>query len=71
MRKDIEWKGENRHGIKKPVLLTHEEELNLELAEAEIGEGIIFHDKLLHGGKLNTGSTTRISMEFTVFISKN
>ena len=68
-RLDIEWKGEKRHGIMKPTLITDEGQLNLSLAEAGLGDAIIFHDKLLHGGKLNTGIKTRVSLEFTVCIS--
>jgi len=68
-RLDIKWKGEERHGIMKPLLLTSEKYLNLKLAKTNLGDAVIFHDRLLHGGKLNTGKRTRVSVEFTVLIS--
>ena len=67
-RNDIEWDGEERHGIIKPILITNPDKLDLKLAEAKLGDGIIFHDKLIHGGKLNTGDKTRVSIEFTALI---
>ena len=35
------------------------------------GTVIIFNDKLLHGGVVNEGSETRVSMEFTMFVDSN
>ena len=69
-RNDIEWDGEQRHGIIKPILITNHDKLDLKLAEAKLGDGIIFHDRLIHGGKLNTGDKTRVSVEFTALIDE-
>ena len=55
----------------KPLLITEADKLNLKLAPTRIGESVIFHDKLIHGGKLNTGTKTRVSIEFTTLVSKN
>ena len=67
-RNDISWKGELRHGIQKPVLLTKDEHINPILVESYPGGSIIFHDNLLHGGAVNKGSTTRVSVEFTMLV---
>ncbi len=69
-RTDIEWGGELRHGINKPVLKTPDNQLNLELVDTKEGDVIIFHDKTLHGGKINTGSKTRVSIEFTALVEE-
>jgi ectoine hydroxylase-related dioxygenase (phytanoyl-CoA dioxygenase family) len=69
-RADIEWSGELRHGINKPVLITPDEQLNLELVDTKEGDLIIFHDKMLHGGKINTGTKTRVSIEFTALVEE-
>ena len=65
---DISWKGELRHGIQKPVLLTDDAKINPILVESSPGGSIIFHDNLLHGGAVNKGSTTRVSVEFTLLV---
>ena len=67
-RDDIQWCGETRDGIKKPVILTDKSELNLQLVDTSEGDAIIFHDKILHAGKLNTGRLTRVSLEFTAIV---
>lgn len=35
---------------------------------SEPGKAFVFHDKLLHGGALNKGKNTRVSLEFTMFV---
>ena len=70
-RKDIKWEGEMRYGLKKPVLLTEEKELKMRLLKTNPGDAIIFDDELLHGGHINNGEKTRVSMEFTALVIKN
>ncbi len=67
-RKDIKWSGELRDNIQKPVLHTNLSDLNPQLINRSPGEVIVFHDDLLHGGALNKGSKSRISMEFTMLV---
>ena len=70
-RTDIKWEGELRHGSIKPVLLTDQSHLNPELVICQPGQSIIFNDKLIHGGALNTGKYCRVSLEFTILVRKN
>ena len=66
-RDDIEWVGELRHGIQKPVLLTDPSSFNLELLHIQPGQAILFHDRLIHGGALNqSDEQTRVSIELTL-----
>lgn len=67
-RKDIKFKGEMRHGIKKPVLLTSTDNINPKLVDTNLGDVIIFDDNLIHGGAINNGEKTRVSFEFTLVI---
>lgn len=69
-RDDIEWSGEPRHGINKPVLLTELNLLHPILLELSEGNSIIFHDDLVHGGSLNRGKCTRVSLEFTLLVKE-
>ena len=59
-----------RYGLKKPVLLTEEKELKMRLLKTNPGDAIIFDDELLHGGHINNGEKTRVSMEFTALVKK-
>ena len=65
-RSDINWRGQLKHGIMKPVLLDKEDSFEMTLVNTLPGESIIFNDNLLHGGALNLGLKTRISTEFTI-----
>tara|TARA_B100001250_G_scaffold410897_1_gene438295 strand:- start:194 stop:937 length:744 start_codon:yes stop_codon:yes gene_type:complete len=69
-RDDIIWSGEKRGNINKPNLLTSSIDLNPKLVPRSPGETIVFHDKLLHGGALNVGIKSRISMEFTMIVKE-
>lgn len=64
-----EWKYNTveRAGMLKP-LLDPVEKPALELVPTEPGEGVAFNYHLLHGGAVTRGSTTRVSMEFTVLV---
>ena len=65
---NIDWHGEDRHGIKKPVLDTDPSELDFYLLETCPGEAVIFHDKLVHTGSINNSDQHRLSFEFTCFV---
>ena len=64
-RKDLEW-GKKTETIRKPILRTKIDEHTMTLADTPPGWGVIFDDKLLHGGALNTADKCRCSIEFTL-----
>jgi hypothetical protein len=63
--------GELRDGFVKPQIDFDERSVPMQLLNIEPGNLVVFHDKLLHGGALNTGSTTRVSAEFTMFVARD
>ena len=65
-KKNILWKGKFKDGIFKPILNDNQENFNMELIPTKAGDCIIFNDDLLHGGAINLGLKTRISVEFTI-----
>ena len=69
-REDIEWEGEARHGINKPVLITPLSKLKPILLNSNPGDTIVFNDNLIHGGAINNGAKCRVSVEFTMIIKK-
>lgn len=69
-KQDWRYHGEFRDGFLKPQLDEEEDNLDIELMLTHPGEAIVFHDKLLHGGALNRGQFTRVSIEFTMFVEK-
>ena len=71
IRTDIKWTGEFRHGIMKPVLLSPLSDFSPELVNISPGSCIIFDDNLIHGGSFNSGSHTRVSLEFTIISIEN
>ena len=38
--------------------------------QLRLGEAIIFHPNLIHGGSLNLGKKTRVSIDFRLFNKK-
>ena len=66
-----EWpyRGVIRDGIMKPEVDFSAEDLDLEVFQSAPGDGIVFNDKLLHGGLIG-GAKTRVSIEFTMFVSE-
>jgi hypothetical protein len=63
-------KGEIRDGKMKPVIdPSLEARKDIKSVNTEPGEGIIFHDDLIHGGFIG-GNKTRVSIEFTTLIKK-
>ena len=53
-----------------PQIEIEEKELDIQLFCSDPGEIILFHRKLIHGGALNKGLYTRVSLEFTMLTSK-
>ena len=69
-KKQWKYHGEYRDGFSKPQIDEKEEDLNVQLVHTVPGDAIVFHDRLLHGGAVNKGSNTRVSMEFTMFVKE-
>jgi hypothetical protein len=67
---DWRFHGETRHGSLKPQIDEDEAQFELHLLRLAPGGATVFHDKLLHRGALNEGNTTRVSLEFTMFVKK-
>lgn len=68
-KKDWKYHGENRDGFVKPQIDEDEKMLPITLLHTKPGDAVVFHDKLLHGGAINKGLTTRVSLEFTLFVN--
>ncbi|MSR57184.1 MAG: hypothetical protein EXS05_05890 [Planctomycetaceae bacterium] len=62
--------GEERDGFVKPQSDFNESSVPMQLLNIEPGTLVVFNDRLLHGGALNSGQTTRVSAEFTMFVSR-
>ena len=58
-----------RDGIYKPIFDSSTIQTKPVLANVCPGEMLIFDDNLLHGGAINYGSSTRVSLEFTLIIN--
>lgn len=67
-KKEWRYHGEHRGGFLKPQIDEDENHLKPQLVDTKPGDAIVFHDRLLHGGALNRGNFTRISLEFTLFV---
>ena len=68
---DIEWEGVETDTIKKPLLKSQIFDSSAILLNTAPGEGVVFHDRLLHSGALNKGKKARCSIEFTILRYKN
>lgn len=68
-KKEYEYCGEGRDGKMKPILTISREKMDseLEVYHSPPGQGIVFHDRLLHGG-FHKGNKTRISIEMTLLV---
>lgn len=66
------WKytSEERDGLTKPRIAEFPAQDQILLLETEPGNMIVFNDDLLHGGAVNRGKRTRVSIEFTIFLPK-
>lgn len=63
--------GEYRDGFSKPQIDEDEATLPIKLIHTQPGDAIVFNDLLLHGGAINKGEQTRVSLEFTLFVKTN
>lgn len=70
-KKDWKWHGEEKGGMKKPVIDEDLSKLDIQLLPTEPGRAVVFHYDLLHGGAENQADTTRVSMEFTFLVRKD
>jgi hypothetical protein len=66
-KKTWRYHGVHKDGFIKPQIDEDEASLGAEIFKSQPGQAIVFHDKLLHGGAPG-GSTTRVSLEFTMFV---
>ena len=67
-RKEWNHSSEIRDGMIKPVWGDNPDLSKPIMADCKSGDAVIFHDKLIHGGQVNRGEKTRISLEFTIFV---
>jgi hypothetical protein len=67
---DWPYHGEHRDGFVKPQVDFDQDALPMQLLNIEPGTLVVFHDRLLHGGAFNSGTTTRVSAEFTMFVRR-
>jgi phytanoyl-CoA dioxygenase PhyH len=70
-RQNWPYHGEMRDGSLKPQGDFDEQTVPMELLVIEPGTLVVFNDRLLHGGAVNSGSTTRVSAEFTMFVPRH
>lgn len=66
---EFDFSTEERGGRMKPKPNFDPDTIPLETLPAHSGNGIVFHDKLLHRG-LSGNSLTRVSLEFTAYVRK-
>ena len=68
---DVSWDRMEKHGRIKPVLKDQRyvgaDALLLQMSN---NSAVVFDDNLIHGGAVNRGSYTRISLEFTSFLRR-
>ena len=66
--KELEWETIKKDGKIKPSLKTKISAEDLTLLKTSNNNVVTFDDDLVHGGSENLGKTTRVSIEFTVFL---
>jgi ectoine hydroxylase-related dioxygenase (phytanoyl-CoA dioxygenase family) len=69
-RQDWPFHGELRDGFVKPQIDFDQDAVPMQLLNIDPGTLVVFHDRLLHGGAFNSGATTRVSAEFTMFVPR-
>ena len=67
-KKEWRYHAVKKAGLIKPEIDEDESTLPITLAYTKPGDAIVFHDKLLHGGAANNTNSTRVSLEFTMFV---
>ena len=66
-QKQWRYHGDMRDGFVKPMIDEDEKTLNAVIFDSRPGDAIVFNDRLLHGGAIG-GTSTRVSLEFTMFV---
>lgn len=69
-RQNWPYYGEARDGSVKPQADFDQSAVPMQLLNIEPGTLVVFNDRLLHGGALNSAQTTRVSAEFTMFVPR-
>ena len=67
-KKDWSWHTEVRFGKNKPIIDENLEQVEIQLLPTNPGDIVVFDHDLLHGGAPNCAMTTRVSLEFTLFV---
>lgn len=70
-RHDWSYHVEEVAGFKKPIPNDDFNDLGAKLIATEPGNALIFHEKTIHGGAVNDGSITRVSIEITMVLKKD
>ena len=68
-RTDINWTRELRDGKVKPQIITTELDLKPVILFTPPGQMVVFNDDLIHGGAINKGTRSRVSLEFTMLLA--
>ena len=66
--KSISWSIFKKDGRLKPMIDISSLSGNPSPAPVDLGDVLLFHDELVHGGSINRADYTRISLEFTMFV---
>lgn len=64
------YRTEIRNGLPVPVFDGDEERLPITIPKTNPGDLVVFNHNLLHGGVWNNEDTTRVSIDFTIFVDK-
>ena len=67
-KKDWQYESVIRDGKSKPIPKINEKDIEITKFQGSPGNIIVFNDKLIHGG-YSTSITTRVSLEFTLYIN--
>ena len=66
---DYPYQTVEKFGMKKPEFNEDQWDLDIVKLNCNPGTVVVFNDNLLHGGCLNLGSKSRVSMEFTMLVN--
>lgn len=71
LRDDWRYHSVSLDGIKKPRIDSDVSQLDAQMHGDTPGQCLIFHDAILHAGKVNAGRHTRVNLEFTMLIDSD
>jgi ectoine hydroxylase-related dioxygenase (phytanoyl-CoA dioxygenase family) len=69
-KRDWRYEYVEKNGFKKPAILEDVDNLGGELVPTDPGTLLIFNERLLHGGAVNRGEMTRVSIEITLVLGR-